>query len=125
MTAADIRRYVGALTDDLLFGALQRFHDEVLPRDRPKDGVITAADDSEMWTGDVVTGGANGYFVRSYISEAIIAMDSGRTPAEASGDGYDVAIASYTHVVNPPPPPEPGQLRGPIGTDRRFFTVPD
>jgi hypothetical protein len=127
MTAADIRRYMGALTDDLLFGALQRFHDEVLPRDRPKDGVIAAADDGEMWTGDVVTGGANGYFVRAYVSEFVIAMDAGRPAPQASGDGYDAAFKAYTHVVNPPPPTviTPGQLRGPIGTDRRFFTVPD
>ena len=99
-----------------------------MPRDRPKDGVIVAADDSEMWTGDVVTGGANGYFVRSYVSEFVIAMDAGRPAPEASGDGYDAAFRAYTNVVNPAPPirpPSPGTLRGPIGTDRRFFTVPD
>ena len=128
MTAADIRRYVGALTDDLVFGALQRYHDEVLPRDRPKDSIIPAADDGELWTGDVVTGGANGYLLRAYVSEAIIAMHQGRTPAQASGDGYDAAFKAYTNVVNPPPPPTPvapGTLRGPIGIDRRFLTVPD
>jgi hypothetical protein len=36
MTADDIRRYIGALDDPLVFGALQRFHNEVLPRDRPE-----------------------------------------------------------------------------------------
>ena len=124
MTAADIRRYMGDLTNDLLFGAIQRFHNEVLPRDRPRDGVIPAADDSDMWTGDVVTGGANGYLMRSYISEFIIARDHGRTAAQASGDGYDAAFAAYTNAVNPPPPPEPGELRGPISVSGRDFIVP-
>lgn len=122
MTSADIRRYMGDLTNDLLFGAIQRFHNEVLPRDRPRDGVIPAADNSEMWTGDVVTGGANGYLMRSYVSEFIIARDAGRTAAQASGDGYDAAFKAYTNAVNPPPPPEPGELKGPIGVAGRDFT---
>lgn len=127
MTAADIRRYVGALDDPLVFGALQRFHNEVLPRDRPKDGVIASGADTDMWTGDVVTGGANGYFVRSYISEYLIAMSTGRTAAQASGDGYDKAIAAYMQVVNPPPPttaPPAGPFRGPLTRDGRDFVAP-
>ena len=131
MTAADIRRYVAELGNDLLFGAVQRFHGDVLPRDIPLDGAIKSAawmeGDPDFWTGDVFTGGANGFFCRSYISEYLIARDKGRTPAEASGDGYDAALKSYNNAVNPPPPTEPvqpGSLQGPIGVSSRDFTVP-
>ena len=77
-----------------------------------------------MWTGDVFTGGANGYFVRAYVSEYPIARDAGQNPLDSSVAGFEAAKQAYTNLVNPPPP-EPGALRGPIGTDQRFFTVPD
>lgn len=101
MTTDDIRRYMADLTNDLLFGAIERYHNEVLPRDRPKEPVIKAADDSDFSTRDVTTGGAMGFFVRSYVSEFIIARDKGRDQAHASGDGYDAAIAAYRQAVNP------------------------
>ena len=127
MTASDIRRYVGELGNDLLFGAVQRFHGDVLPRDRPMDGAIKSAawtsGDLDFWCGDVFTGGANGFFCRAYISEYLIARDKGRTAAQASGDGYDAAIKAYNTAVNPPDPPEPGDLAGPIGVTGRAFTV--
>lgn len=102
MNAADIRRYVAELPDKALFGALERFHNEVLPRDRPKDGIIKNADDTDMWTGDVVTGGANGYLMRAMISEYIIARDAGRSAEQALGDGYDAAKKSYDKAVGNP-----------------------
>ena len=126
MTAADIRRYVGALTDDLVFGALQRFHDEVLPRDRPKDGVIKAADDYRHVDRRRRHRRREG-LLRAGLRQRGRHRD-GRRPhrrPKRPATAIDVAFASYTHVVNPPPAPEPGQLRGPIGTDRRFLTVPD
>jgi len=127
MTAADIRRYVAELGNDLLFGAVQRYHGDVLPRDRPMDGAIKSAawteGDPDFWTGDVTTGGANGFFCRSYVSEYLIARDAGRSAAQASGDGYDAAIKAYNHAVNPPPPPTPGAVKGPIGVAARDFTV--
>lgn len=99
MTPADVRRYAASLPDKALFGAQQRFHNEVLPRDRPMDGAIKSAawttGDPDFWTGDVVTGGAQSYLMRSLISEAIIACDAGRTPDQAVGDGYDAAIKAY------------------------------
>jgi len=127
MTAADIRRYVAELGNDLLFGAVQRYHGDVLPRDRPMDGAIKSEawteGDPDFWTGDVTTGGANGFFCRSYVSEYLIARDTGRTAAQASGDGYDAAIKAYNHAVNPPPTPPPGAVKGPIGVVERDFTV--
>jgi hypothetical protein len=103
MTDDEIRRFTAALDDPLVFGALQRFHNEVLPRDRPADPVKTA-EGGVFNTADVVTGGAFAYFVRKYVSEAIIAQGHGRTAAQASGDGYDAAFRAYTQVVNPQPP---------------------
>lgn len=106
MTHDDIKRYIAALDNTLLFGAVKRFHDEVvLPRDRPLDGAIKSAawtaGDLDFWTGDVFTGGANGFFVRAYVPEFIIAMDKGRTAAQASGDGFDAAKNAYLDAVNP------------------------
>jgi hypothetical protein len=123
MTDDEIRRYTAALDDPLVFGALQRFHNEVLPRDRPADPVMTA-DGGVFNTSDVVTGGAFAYFVRKYVSEAIIAQGHGRTAAQASGDGYDAAFKAYTNVVNPPPPPVQGPFRGPISAEGRDFVAP-
>jgi hypothetical protein len=100
MTHEQLRGYMTALNDPLIFGALARFHNEVLPRDRPVDPVKTA-EGGPFNTSDVVTGGAMGYFLRRYCAEAAIAMDKGRTPEQASGDGYDAAIKSYRDVVNP------------------------
>jgi hypothetical protein len=82
-----------------------------------------------MWTGDVVTGGANGYFVRAYVSEYLIAMHKGRTAAQASGDGYDAAFAAYTKVVNPPatqpPTTTPPSALVPLHIDGTTFRRPD
>jgi hypothetical protein len=118
MTHDDIRRYIAELGNDLLFGAFERFHNEVLPRDRPQDSVIANAEGGEMWTGDVTTGGANGIFCRSYFAEYLIARDKGRTPAQASGDGYDVGIQSYRNTV------QPQTFRGPISAEGRDFVAP-
>jgi hypothetical protein len=123
MTDDEIRRFTAALDDPLVFGALQRFHNEVLPRDRPADPVTTA-DGGVFNTADVVTGGAFAYFVRKYVSEAIIAQGHGRTAAQASGDGYDKAIAAYNAVVNPPVTPPPTAFRGPISAEGRDFVAP-
>jgi hypothetical protein len=107
MTAEDIRRYVAALPNNVLFGAFQRFHNEVLPRDRPKDGAIKSEawteGDPDFWTGDVTTGGAMGIFTRTYMPELLIAMDSGRTADEASGDAYDKGIAAYKKATGQNP----------------------
>lgn len=100
MTHDEIRAAIRSLDDPLVFGALQRFHNEVLPRDRPVDPVKNA-EGGDFNTADVVTGGAFTYFVRSYVSEAIIAIDKKRTPAQASGDGYDEAIKAYMKVADP------------------------
>lgn len=106
MNAEDIRRYIAELPNPVLFGAYERFHNEVLPRDRPLDGAIKSAawasGDPDFWTGDVTTGGANGIFNRVYIAEYCIARDKGRTAEEASGDAYDVAKKSYDEAVKTP-----------------------
>ena len=46
MTAADIRRYISELGNDLVVGAVTRFHNDVLPRDRPLDPLVKSA----AWT---------------------------------------------------------------------------
>lgn len=102
MTADDLRRYIAELQNTTLFGAYQRFHNEVLPRDRPKDMVIKNADDQDMWTGDVTTGGANGIFNRVFIVEYCISRDKGRTAEQAAGDGYDAGKKSYDKAVSNP-----------------------
>jgi hypothetical protein len=129
MTAADIRRYVNELADEYLFGALKRFHDEVvLERDRPKDSIIPAANGADMWTGDVTTGGANGYFCRSYISEYLIARDAGKNPLDASVAGFEAAKASYQRavgIVAPQPPVSSAPFRAPISAEGREFVAPE
>jgi hypothetical protein len=124
MTHDDIRRYISELDDKTLFGAMERFHNEVLPRDRPMDSLILSAEGSNMWTGDVVTGGANGYMMRSYISEYIIHRDMGRNKDQANGDGYDKAIASYNKAVGITPPVTQAPFRGPISAEGRDFVAP-
>jgi hypothetical protein len=133
MTHDDVRRYAAAIGNELLFGAYKRFHDEVLARDRALDSVIKSAaydpahpdaQEGQMWTGDFTTGGAMSIFTRAYMPEAIIAQDKGRTPEQASGDGYDKGIAAYRKTVGITPPTQPvsGELNGPIGTSGREFT---
>jgi hypothetical protein len=129
MTHDDIRRYIGQLQDPPLFGAMQRFHNEVLPRDRPLEGAIksdawTEGKDPDFWTGDVVTGGANAYLMRAMISEYLIACDNGRTPEQAIGDGYDAAKRSYDKAVGNTQPITPGAFRGPITREGRDFVAP-
>jgi hypothetical protein len=125
MTASDIRRYVNELSDEYLFGAVKRFHDEVvLERDRPKDSIITAADGSDMWTGDVTTGGANGYFVRSYIIEYLINRDVGKNSLDASVAGFEAAKRSYQQAVGIIPPVTQAPFRGPISAEGRDFVAP-
>jgi hypothetical protein len=126
MTTADVRRYIAELPDEYLFGAVKRFRDEAcLGRDRLAVGVIAAEDGADFWTGDVTTGGANGYFVRSYISEYLIARKAGQNPLDGSVAGFEAAKAAYQRAVGiVPPPPPPGELRGPISVAGRDFEVP-
>lgn len=103
MNAEDLRRYASELQDGHLFGALKRFHDEVLlPRDRPKDEIIKNGDNQDMWTGDVMTGGANGYFVRAYMTEYFVARDAGMNDLDASVKGFEAASKSYKKAVGLP-----------------------
>jgi hypothetical protein len=102
MTQADLERWTAAITDPMLFGALERWHNEVLPRDRPKDSIIKNGDNTDMWTGDVVTGGANGYFIRAQMLHYYIACSKGRPTDQAWGDGYDAAMRSYNKAVGRP-----------------------
>lgn len=95
MTEEEIRKWSRELQDTPLFGAMQRYHNEVLPRDRPLDSIVKNADGTDMWTGDVVTGGANAYLVRSMMGEYYIARSKGRNADQALGDGFDAAIKSY------------------------------
>lgn len=106
MTHDDLRRWAAELPDTELFGAYRRFHDEVLPRDRPLDPLVKSgawtAGDLDFNTNDVTTGGANAYFTRMFMPEYFIARDKGRATPQAIGDGYDAAIKSYKQAVGIP-----------------------
>ena len=111
MTEDDLRRWAAEIPDSApagdptptLFGAMQRYHDEVLPRDRPKDGVIKNADGTDMWTGDVVTGGAMGYFVRGIMTDYFINRSKGQPFNSAWPNAYNTAFGGYKKATGQDP----------------------